>query len=117
MKNMLKYWQNNLLLNNWKIIVKDDCPVTDFVLKDVCGETEWDLVNRCAVIRIISKDQYGNRIIPYDKERILVHELLHIKFSLLWESNDETHNLILHNLIEDMANSLIKTRRMIWQRD
>lgn len=105
-EDKLKYWQHRLMLDNWHIVLRDNCPLSDFILKEVQGETEWDTVNRCAVIKIISKNEYGNRIIPFDKEKVLIHELLHIKFSLLWESNSDTQNLILHQLIEDMANSL-----------
>lgn len=104
--NLLKYWQNVLKLNDWKIVLIEDCPVNDFILEKTQGETEWDSVNKSAVIRIISEKEYGKRVLPFIKEKVLIHELLHIKFSLLWESNTETQNLILHQLIEDLANTL-----------
>lgn len=106
MQKLLKYWQDKLQLSDWVIKLVDDCNVCDFRLQDVCGETEWDTVNKCAVVRIISEKEYGDRIVPLIKEKVLLHELLHIKFALLWESNNETQNLILHQYIEDMAKAL-----------
>lgn len=111
MQKLLQYWKNKLLLNDWTIKLIEDCNVSDFILKDVCGETEWDSTNKCAVIRIVSEKEYGNRIVPFIKERILLHELLHIKFCLLWESNTDTQNLILHQIIEDMARTLYKAHK------
>ena len=108
MKKLLKYWQDKLQLNDWVIKVIDDCNVSDFKLQDVCGESEWDTVNKCAIIRIISEKEYGNRIMPLIKEKVLLHELLHIKFGLLWESNNETQNLLLHQYIEYMSKTLYK---------
>lgn len=111
MQKLLKYWQNKLQLNDWVLKLIDDCNVNDFRLQDVSGESEWDTVNKCAVIRIISEKEYGNRIVPLIKEKVLLHELLHIKFGLLWESNNETQNLILHQIIDDMAKILYNVHK------
>ena len=110
MNKLLKYWQKKLNLQDWKIVMEDNCPVNDFIMKSVQGETEWDIVNKSAIIRIISESEYGKRILPFIKEKVLIHELLHIKFALLWESNTKTQNLILHQIIEDMANTLYEVR-------
>lgn len=109
MKKLLKYWQNRLDLNDWIIEVEDDCFKSDLKTKDACGECEWDAVNKCAIIRIISEKEYGNRQFPYIKEEILLHELLHIKFALLWQNNTDLQNDLLHQIIEDLAKSLYLT--------
>lgn len=107
MKELLKYWKNKLQLNDWTIKVIDDCFRSELKSENACGECEWDSVNKCAVIRIISEKEYGNdRILPYIKEEILLHELLHIKFALLWQNNTELENFLLHQYIEDMAKIL-----------
>lgn len=62
------------------------------------------------MIRIINPELYGERIIPFDFEKTLVHELLHLKFCLL-ESDDELRNRVIHMLIEDMARALVITKR------
>lgn len=115
MQKLLKYCQKKLDLMDWDIVLEDECPLCYFVLKDVQGETEWDSTNKCALIRIIRPEEYGKRILPFVKEKVLLHELLHIKFSLLWESNNETQNLILHQYIEDMAKTLYEVHKQCKQ--
>lgn len=102
-KNELKFWQNKLGLNDWKIVLRDNCPINDFILKNVQGESEWDIVGKSAVIRIINTMEYGERVLPLDKIKVLIHELLHIKFAVLWESNTDLQNALLHQIIEELA--------------
>ena len=107
---LLSEWQRRLNLGDWVIRIEPDCLPDDMGLENVAGETEWIEVNKSAVIRIINPDLYGERIIPFDFEKTLVHELLHLKFCLL-ESDDELRNRIVHMLIEDMARALVITKR------
>lgn len=111
MQKLLQYWKNKLKLNDWTIKLIDNCNICDFILKDVCGETEWDTTNKCAIIRIISEKEYGKRITPFIKEKVLLHELLHIKFAVLWESNSDIQNIILHQHIEELAKLLYEINR------
>lgn len=111
MKDLLKEWQNRLMLRDWCIVVKDNCSPNDMVLKNVSGETEWQEVNKCAVIRLISDKDYGDRIVPYDKEKTLVHELLHLKFCLLGESGNEIQDRLVHQYIDDIAKALVDAKR------
>lgn len=111
MKNLLKEWQHRLCLDDWHIVLSDNCSPSDMVLKEVSGETEWDEVNKCAVIRIIDKKDYGDRILPFDKEKILVHELLHIKLWLIQGSDNEVQNRYIHHLIDEMACALVNAKR------
>lgn len=109
-KLLLSEWQRRLNLGDWVIRIEPDCLPDDMGLENVTGETEWVEVNKSAVIRIINPELYGERIIPFDFEKTLVHELLHLKFSLL-ESDDELRNRVIHMLIEDMARALVITKR------
>jgi len=68
-------------------------------------------VNKCSKIRIITEKDYGKRMLPFDKERILVHELLHIKFCLLDNSGNELQDRILHQIVEEFAEILVKVKR------
>ena len=111
LEELLKEWQERLALTDWTIDLRDNCRICDFVLKDCCGECEWDIVHKCAVIRIMSESEYGDRIIPFDKEKTLVHELLHIKFALIDNSGNEVVDRYVHQLIEDLAKSFIKAKR------
>ena len=110
MDKLLKEWQHRLGLDDWKIVLKEDCSPNDMVLEDVVGETSFEEVNRCAVIRIITEKDYGNRIIPFNFEKTLIHELLHLKFCLLSESGNDLQNRIVHQLIEDMAKALVDAK-------
>ena len=111
MQDLLKEWQHRLGLDDWYIVLKDNCSPNDMVLKDCTGETEWQEVTKCAVIRIISKKDYGDRIIAFDKEKTLVHELLHCKFCLLGASGNDLQDRIQHQLIDDMARALVDAKR------
>lgn len=111
MQKMLKEWKERLDLNDWVIDLKDDCRVCDFTLNNCNGECEYDIVHKCAVIRLLKEDEYGERILPYDKEKTLIHELLHCKFALIDNSGNDIVDRYIHQLIEDFAKALIKTKR------
>ena len=112
-EKLLKEWQTRLDLSDWAIELRDNCPVCEFNTQNSVGECEWDLVHKCAVIRLISQSEYGNAITPYDKEKTLVHELLHIKFALIDNSGNDIVDRYVHQLIEDMAKALVRAKRRI----
>lgn len=111
MQKLLKYWKHKLELDDWHIVLEDESPLCNFTLKDVQGETEWDTTHKCAVIRIIRQEEYGKRILPFIKEQVLLHELLHIKFAMIWDNNTELQNDLLHQQIESLASILYKTKK------
>ena len=80
-------------------------------LSHVSGECVWDEVHKAATINIINEKDYGDRILPFDKEKTLVHELLHIKFCMIDNSGNELYNKLLHQLIEDVAKALVRAER------
>jgi hypothetical protein len=51
--------------------------------------------------------------LPFDKEKTLVHELLHCKFAIIDYSGNEIVDRLIHQLIEDRAKSLVKAKRGI----
>jgi len=104
-RELLKQWQNILSLSNWTIKVKMVEP-HEFILNDVDGECEYEVIQKCAVIRILKPQYYGDRILKYCAERILVHELLHCKLSLL-KTEDDGFNTLMHQIHEDIAKALI----------
>ena len=111
MKQLFLEWKDRLGLQDWHIELRDNCSPNDMNLRDCAGETEWQEVSKCAVIRIISEKDYGDRIVPFDKEKTLVHELLHCKFSLLGESGNDLQDRLQHQLIEDIAKVLVDAKR------
>ncbi len=110
-EKMLKEWQERLGLQNWKIVVKEDVSPNEMELAMAQGECEYDTVNSCAVIRILNEKDYGDRILPFDKEKVLVHELLHIKMWFIYESDCDLQSKMVHQLIDDMARSLVDAKR------
>lgn len=105
-KELLKKWQKKLALTDWVIDLRDNCLPSDFRLDNVAGECEYDLTHKCAVIRIINPLLYGEGITPFNYEKTLVHELLHIKFGMIDNSGNEIHDMIVHQLIEEFAKLL-----------
>ena len=116
---LLKEWQERLGLMDWCISLKINVTQDDFESNvETAGETAWNNISKTAVVKIIDENLYGNgsnRIIVYDFERILVHELLHIKFNILQQEpfNYETtvFDEFQHQLIEDMAQAIIMAKR------
>ena len=113
MYKLLDYWVGVLGLQNWDIRLFINCSPNDMTLSGVAGETEWNDTLRTAVIRIIDPKDYGERIVPFNPEKTLVHELLHLKFSALDESGDDLRDKLTHRMIEDIAKALIKVKEDI----
>lgn len=108
----LKWWQEKLFLTDW-IIKARICEPCDFQNEDCMGENSFDMVNKCCVIRILDKKYYGDRIMKYCAEKVLVHELLHCKYN--WLANDGSYegkyvDVTEHGLLEQMAKSLIMAK-------
>lgn len=108
----LKWWQEKLFLTDW-IIKAKICEPCDFNDDGNLGENSFDMVNKCCVIRILDKKYYGDRIMKYCAEKVLVHELLHCKYN--WLSNDSSYegkyvDVVEHGLLEQMAKSLIMAK-------
>lgn len=109
MEELLEEWKKRLGLEEWTISLEDG--LYELSLPDCAGCTEWTEVNKTAKIQLIDEKAYGERIVPYDKEKTLVHELLHLKMCFLQESENELQNRIVHQLIEDMAKALVSAKR------
>lgn len=107
---LLGYWTDVLGLQEWNITLTTNCSPNDMTLNEVAGETEWSDTLRTAVIRIIDPKDWGERVVPFNPEKTLVHELLHLKFSALDESGDPLRDKLTHRLVEDFAKALTMVR-------
>lgn len=78
-------------------------------------ETTWETTNKCARIKVISKEEYEERMLAYDFEKILVHELLHCKFSMIDKDLNTYEGIVAeqarHQLIDDLARALVMAKR------
>lgn len=105
----MKWWQEKLFLTDW-IIKAKICKGEYFKSNEKCsGENYFIPVNRCSQILILEKDDYEkeNPLMKYCAEKILVHELLHLKFDL---STIEQEKNEIHILVEQMAKSLVMAK-------
>ena len=104
---LLEKWKARLGLSDWVIHLNEDVLPSDMMMQNVAGETEWTESNKCAVIRIVREDCYGERIVPFNFEKTLIHELLHLKFCLLGESGNDLQDRYVHQLIDDLARAFV----------
>ena len=116
-EQLLNEWQERLGLQDWVIILKYNCKKTDMDDPEYSiGETQWETTTKCARICIIAKSEYGeNLILPYDFEKTLIHELLHIKFSLIDKDLNTYEGIVAesarHQLIDDLARAFVMAKR------
>lgn len=109
MEELLAKWQKILGLDDWTIVLEDGCYELSEPESDGCAE--YSEVGRFAKIQLLAPEAYGDRIVPYDREKTLVHELLHLKLCLLQDTENELQNRIVHQLIDDLARSFVKANR------
>jgi len=106
---LLTEWVTRLGLNDWTIRLETNVIPSDMITQDTDGEVEFTECNKSAVVRILNEKCYGKRITPFDFERILIHELLHLKFCLLVD--DGMQGRFVHQLLDDMAKALVSAKR------
>lgn len=122
-EKLLDEWQERLGLQDWAIILKYNCKRSDMDDPNYSiGETHWETTSKCARISIIGEEEYGdNLMLPYDFEKTLVHELLHIKFALIDKDLNTYEGIVAesarHQLIDDLARALVLAKRGKTKRD
>ena len=103
---LLEKWKRKLCLNEWRIKLLTNLRPEEMTMNDVAGCSEWSESIKTARIEIIDPDYYGDRIVPFDFEKTLVHELLHLKFSFWCQNEDDICDRIMHQMIDDLARAL-----------
>ena len=110
---LLEEWKERLRMQDWTIVLEDCCDPAHMTTDDpdIVGHTEWEEASRTAKVQIISPDLYGKRVTPFDYEQILVHELMHLKTSLITDNGNALQDRITHQLVEDLACALVDAKR------
>lgn len=108
---LLKEWQIRLGLQDWRIKLVANCKPNEMELENCAGCTDWAESIKTARIEILDKSYYGERIVPFDFEKTLVHELLHLKLCLVSNNVDEFQERYMHQIIDDLARAFIDTKR------
>ena len=110
---LLKEWKDILGLQDWYILLQANCDPSA-MMPEADGEAEYTETTKSAVIRIIDPEKRGNAIRPFAFEETLVHELLHLKFCLLEQSEDWENDLglrVMHQIIDDLAKGFAEVKR------
>lgn len=109
---LLEFWVETLGLQDWNIKLKYN--VYGSTIPDCNGRTNYVESNKTAAISILSEEEYNRTQdvdFPFDWEKTLVHELLHLKLSLLDDSGNTVQDRIVHQLVDSLARALVKARR------
>lgn len=112
----LKEWQSRLFLDDWIIMTTLVGPGEARADGErMQGTNEYQVPNKCALIKIEKlTDDTRKRIVKCSHEVTLVHELLHCKFVFTDGVSNTTEGEFMgaleHQLIEDMAKSLIMAK-------
>ena len=110
-KKLLEEWQNRLGLQDWRIKLHGKCKPEDMAVENVAGCTEWNETLKTARIEILDPAYYGERVIPFDWEKTLVHELLHLKTCFVSDGVSELQVRITHQMIDDLARAFVSAKR------
>lgn len=108
---LLKEWQKRLGLHEWRIKLMPKCAPDEMEIQDVVGCTAWSETIKSARIEILDPAYYGERIVPFDWEKTLVHELLHLKTCLVSDRVDVLQERVMHQIIDDLARAFVDAKR------
>lgn len=110
-EKLLAEWKERLGLHDWRIKLVDNCKPEDMFMEDVAGCTEWGEAGKTARIEMLDPQYYGERIVPFDWEKTLVHELLHLKTCLISDQWDALQVRYMHQMIDDLARAFVDAKR------
>ena len=107
---LAREWKHRLGLDDWEIDINAECAPNEMTLEEVDGCTVWTECNKTARMEILAEEHYGERIRPYDFERILVHEFLHLKLSIVSDQVEPTQARYMHQIIDDLARAFVSAK-------
>ena len=107
-QELLEKWKRRLGLHDWTINLCVNCKPEEMAMSEVAGCTEWSESVKTARIEIIDQQYYGDRIVPFNFEKILIHELLHLKMSIWCQNEDNVEDRVMHQIIDDLAHTFVE---------
>lgn len=110
-EQLLQYWVKRLGLQDWKIELLDDCSPREMCDANAQGENMYNYVHKHAIIKITHERDRQHDIAPLDYEHLLVHELLHCKFSPLDDTGNWLQDRLVHQFVEDFTKILLEGRK------
>jgi len=111
--SLLNEWIERLGLQDWAIILDTECHPAEMKLQGTLGCTSWEESTKSAFIQIVDPEKMEGLTRDFDFEEILVHELLHLKMTLLSTNGSEetVSDRVLHQLIDDIARAMIDIKK------
>lgn len=110
-KKLLNEWQKRLSMQDWRVFMKENCKPSEMSVDESSGCISWQESSKTAYMQIIDPEYYGERVIPFDFEKTLVHELLHLKFCLFYDEDGEVRERLVHQTVDDLARALVDAKR------
>ena len=105
-------WQDILKLNNWDIVIKlgrqDELSEPDRE-----GEVFINIAKGEALIHLLDPDIQYDFPFPYDMEKVLVHELLHLSCATFEPEEDPLRHDLWERMIEQTAKTLVEFQRKV----
>lgn len=112
-KGLLKEWQKRLALTDWRIALQTNCDPDEMHVLDSAGCVSWEESSKTALIQIVDPKYYGKRVVPFDFEKTLVHELMHLKTCLFYDDKDELRERIVHMFLDEISRALVDAKREV----
>ena len=109
---LLHKWINILHLEGWHISFQWKVPAREMNIEDSTGATKYQHPTGQAIVQMVDPEDYPKDTpFPYNYEKTLVHELLHLKFADLDDTGDPLRDKLTHRLIDDMAVALVEASK------
>lgn len=112
LQGLCREWQSTLRLQDWDVKVKV-VRRSAFGNQDAQGECRWVVPKKAALIFILDPVDYPSDIEwPYDMERTLVHELMHLH-GAPFDTFDygSMQDTALEQMVECSADALVRLKR------
>lgn len=105
--DLCQKWQALLRLRDWDIHV-ELFSAREFEECDRQGEVVYDISTGQAIIHLLDVDARLDTPFPYDLEKVLVHELLHLHFAIFEpEQEDRLRHDLWERTVERMARTML----------
>lgn len=108
---LCRKWQKILRLEDWEIHT-ELFSAREFEECDRQGEVVYDISTGQAIIHLLDVDARLNTPFPYDMEKVLVHELLHLHFAIF---EPEQEDKLRHDLWERTVERMAKTMLLLYR--
>lgn len=110
-EGLMKEWQVRLGLQDWELTIQPMCAPDEMPHGEAAGCTEWSEVLKVGKIYLLNPLYYGDRLRPFDAEKTIIHELLHLKLCLVANSENDIQERYMHQIIDDLARAFVDAKR------